>query len=362
MSTLRVALEALRWAAGGWLLWRIPRPRPAPGAEGAGSLDGVSVVVPARDEAESLPALLRSLAGQRPAPARVVVVDDHSTDGTSAVARAAGVDVVTAPPLPEGWTGKSWACWTGAETTSSPVLVFLDADTVVSPGGLARLASEQRSRGGLLSVQPFHLPVRASERLALFFNVVGMMGVGAFSPGRSRHPPSGAFGPAMVCRRDDYETVGGHRRVRGAVADDVALAAEFSRSGLPVACLGGRGTVSFRMYPRGLGQLVEGFSKNMATGAWRTRPLTLALVFAWVSGCIVASWSVRLGGVAGPALYAAYVTQLAWMARRIGRFGWWPVVLFPVPLAVFLVVFARSCLLTFVTGRVRWRGRTVVTR
>lgn len=364
MTATRLALEALRWAAGVWLLWRIPRCR-----DRTAPVDGVAVVVPARDEEATLPLLLASLAAQQPVPAEVVVVDDHSTDATAEVARRAGATVVTCDPLPAGWTGKAWACWTGANATASPTLVFLDADTEMAAGGLGRVVAEQAARGGLVSVQPFHVMRRPYERLSAFFNVVAMMGVDAFGPLRRRLPPRGAFGPCLVVGRDDYLAVGGHRAVRAEVVEDVALAQRFTASGRPVACLGGRGTVRFRMYPAGVGPLVEGWSKNFAAGAGATRPLTFVLISVWLSGCISAAWypvAAVLGrgsssGVAAALLYAAYAGQLAWMLARIGRFGAATPLAFAVPLGFFLVVFARSLVLTHVRGEVRWRGRAVAT-
>ena len=364
MTAARLALEALRWLAGVWLLWRIPRCRPGDGAPAA-----VAVVVPARDEEATLPRLLASLAAQDPSPREVVVVDDSSSDATATVGRRGGAEVVAAGALPRGWTGKSWACWKGVAATSSPTLVFLDADTELAAGGLARVVAEQARRGGLVSVQPFHVMRRPYERLSAFFNVVSMMGVDAFDPRSGRRPPRGAFGPCLAVGRADYHAVGGHRAVRDDVVEDVALARRFTAAGLPVTCLGGRGTVSFRMYPGGVGQLVEGWTKNFAAGAAATRPLTFLLVSVWLSGCITAAWSLAAaalgaGTVDGPqavALHLAYAGQLAWMLSRIGSFGPATPLAFPIPLAFFLAIFARSVLVTAVGGEVRWRGRRVPT-
>ncbi|HVE45175.1 MAG TPA: glycosyltransferase [Acidimicrobiales bacterium] len=432
MTASRVALELVRWLAGTWLLWRIrtcgvdtddPPNRHLDLAGRAAMDEGeglVVVVIPARDEEERLPRLLESLAVQDPRPAQVIVVDDASRDATAEVARSAGATVVAAGPLPAGWTGKSWACATGAEvagavaasrgdspagavaasrgddragavaasrgenpggagtetaSTAAPphhearpalsavhaTLVFLDADTTLAAGGLSRLLGEHRRRGGLVSVQPFHVMERPYEALSAFFNLVSMMGVGAFTPRRNARP-AGAFGPCLVSSTADYAATGGHAHpdVRGRVVEDVALAQRFAGAGLPVSVLGGRGTISFRMYPRGLSQLVEGWTKNFATGASSTRPFTFVLISLWLSGCISAAW--YMPAPAPLVVYLAYTGQLAWMLRRIGRFGWWPVLLYPVPLAFFLVVFARSLVLTHLRGEVRWRGRTISTR
>ncbi|MEY2454501.1 MAG: 4,4-diaponeurosporenoate glycosyltransferase [Acidimicrobiaceae bacterium] len=292
--------------------------------------------------------LLASLRPELRPGDQLIVVDDSSSDDTADVASRGGASVVNAPPLPDGWTGKAWACATGAAASTTDTLVFLDADVSVEPGGLDRIVGAHP--GGLLSVQPFHVTVRPYERLSLFFNIVAMMGTEAFTPLGSRRRPSGAFGPCLVTRRDDYEAVGGHASVKSAVLDDVELARRYLASGRPVVCLGGKGTLSFRMYPHGLRQLIEGWSKNIAGGTGKTRVLAVLLVVLWIALCLQAPWL-------GWQFYAAVVVQLAWMARRIGRFGVLALVLYPIPLLAFLAIYVRSIYLTYVRKRVSWRGR-----
>ncbi len=369
MTTTRLALESLRWLTGVWLLWHVARCRPAR-VDGARLASTTSVVIPARDEEAMLPRLLASLAVQEPPPAQVVVVDDASVDATAEVARRGGATVVAAGSLPPGWTGKTWACWTGAGAAAEPVLAFLDADTELEPGGLARILDEHDRRGGLVSVAPDHVTVRPYEWLSAFFNVVAMMGLDAFDPLRRRRVPRGAFGPCLVTTRADYLASGGHEAVRAEVVEDVALARRYIASGRPVTCLGGRGTIRFRMYPAGPAQLVEGWTKNFAGGAGAARPVTFLLISVWLSGCISAPWYLGAAGfdrgalslVAAGALYLAYVVQLFWMLGRIGRFGRITAPLYPVVLAFFLVVFARSIVLTHVRGEVTWRGRSIATK
>src|SRR5918993_2324740 len=90
---------------------------------GAHSPDrAVSVVVPARDEEDTLPALLHSLARLDTAVSEVVVVDDDSGDATASVARSGGAVVLPAGTPPPGWTGKAWACHVGAQATGGQLL------------------------------------------------------------------------------------------------------------------------------------------------------------------------------------------------------------------------------------------------
>ncbi|WP_296604956.1 glycosyltransferase family 2 protein [Nocardioides sp.] len=361
--------------AGQWLVRDLRTVPTAAGADsGAGRRADVCVVVPARDEERTLPALLASVRAQSSPVAEVVVVDDSSRDATAAVARAAGAHVVDAGPPPAGWTGKAWACHTGTRAGGGDALLFLDADTVLAdPEALDGLVALLQERGGLVSVQPFHEVERSYEQLSAYFNLVSLMASGAFAPGGARRRPM-AFGPCLLTSRADYERAGGHEAVRGAILDDAALAAAYDRAGLPVSCAVGAEAVRMRSYPGGLRQLVAGWTKNIASGAGAAAPAPTAGAVAWVCvqhavavGGVLALVTVLGGGDAlatgHPALWAAawvaVTAQLRWLLGRAGSFRWWTWALFPLPLLAFDLVFARSAALTLVRRSVRWRGREV---
>ena len=333
----------------------------------------VSIVVPARNEAASIRALLASLAPVRSSVRDLVVVDDGSSDGTGDLARAAGATVLSAPPPPGGWTRKSWAGPRGAAAPAGRRLLFLDADTVLAQGALPALLDLHARRRGLLSVQPHHRPVRAYEQLSSYFNLVSLLGSGLFA----RRPPTTpmAFGPCLLTTRDDYVAAGGHEGIRAEILDDAQLAAAYGRAGLPVSCVVGGRAVAMRMYPGGLRQLVEGWTKNFASGATQADTRSSVAAALWV-----ATHAAVAGGVAsalvdalvpgpgpGPwlpvglwlAAYAATAAHLRHQLGRLGSFRWWTWALFPLPLLVFGLVFLRSLVLTHVLGSVPWRGRDV---
>lgn len=369
MTAERIGL-VLAWLAGWSLLWRVPRLAAASRSSRRGTT--ISVVVPARNEASTLPALLAGLLAQDDPATEIIVVDDHSDDATASIAAAAGTRVVHAADIPPGWTGKTWACWQGAGVARGDLLVFLDADTEPGPQLLARLAAEQARRGGLVSVEPYHRMERATERLSAFFNVVSWMGIGAASARRHRRV-TGAFGPCLVISRADYVGIGGHGAVRGSVLEDVALARHCRDRDLPVRCLGGRGSVHFRMYPGGIRHLIEGWSKNIAAGAGSTPLLRAFLVFAWIAATITVGAAAVMGlasvvaGRGGPPvvvwlIYAAWMLQIGVMLRALGNFGFGSIVGFPVTVTFFVLIFLRSLFLTAVRREVTWKGRSIPVR
>ena len=103
-------------------------------AEVTGATPLVSLVIPARNEAPNIRRCVTSALASTYPDLEVVVVDDHSTDGTGAIvaelaAHDARLRVVTPAPVPDGWFGKQWACSAGAEVARGEILGFFDADT-----------------------------------------------------------------------------------------------------------------------------------------------------------------------------------------------------------------------------------------
>ena len=354
--------------AGAWLLLRM-RPLPTlPATTPQPTPSAVSVVIPARDEASTLPTLLGSLADLDPRPHEVIVVDDHSSDGTADVATQFGATVVAAPPLPDGWLGKPWAAHVGAGAATGDHLLFLDADTWLSTDALDRLVVA--GSDGLLSVQPHHQTERAYEQASAFPNLVSMMGSGAFVAWpRTRRPA--AFGPCLLTSRTDYDLAGGHAAVRGEVVEDLHLARAYRAAGLPVRCRAGGETVGFRMYPGGVRQLVEGWTKNLAAGAAGASPVAVAGAVWWVAACCAVAatgvgagiqWIAGTGGApVAPALaWAVVALEVHWLLGRIGRFRWWTSVLFVLPLLAFVALFTVSLVRTVLRRPATWRGRALM--
>ena len=356
-------LLGLAWLLGWVLTWRVPRlPREAPPTETDD--EPLTVIIPARNEASSLPNLLGDLAAHRPAGCRVLVVDDHSEDDTAAIARSFDfVELLEASSVREGWVGKTWACHTGAQAVERGAIVFLDADVRVHGDALARAAAERRRRGGLLTIWPYHRVEKPYEHLSMIFGVASFAASGAGSLLPPKRPRAG-FGPCMVTTKADYEAVGGHESVKASVIEDFRLSARYADHGLPVTNLGGRGDVSFRMYPDGLRTLLDGWTKNFGTGAAAIGFLRLAAIVTWLTFAFgTLFWGGGVDYHTMPRiLYGLFALQLYVMQRQMGNFSVLCALLYPLQILLLLAVLLRSLWHTHVRRSVRWRGREVSTR
>ncbi|MGH7033827.1 MAG: glycosyltransferase, partial [Stellaceae bacterium] len=220
----------------------------------------IVAVIPARNEAAVVGRAIASLLAQDYAgDFRIVLVDDHSTDGTAEAAReAAGaqvgrVAIVAARPLPPGWTGKLWALSEGVRQVDEPpaLYLFTDADIAHHPSNLSELAARlEGERRDLVSLMVKLRCESLAERFLIppFVFFFAMLYPFAWS-NAPRRSTAAAAGGCILLRRSAYERIGGWESLKGELIDDCALARAVKRSGSIWLGLTRR-TISLRAYPR----------------------------------------------------------------------------------------------------------------
>ena len=201
------------------------------------SLPPLDIVVPARDEAAGIEASLRSLLAQDyPGAIRITLVDDGSTDGTGAIARNIAdprLQIIDGAPRPPGWSGKLWAVAQGVTHGQAALLLLTDADIVHDPLHLATLAAKlEQDRLDLVSemveLRCTSLAERALVPAFVFFFQL-LYPFARVNDPRSR--TAAAAGGTVLLRRAALARAGGIERLRGALIDDVALAAALKPHG-----------------------------------------------------------------------------------------------------------------------------------
>ena len=220
----------------------------------------VDIIVPARNEAESLPHTLPSwLEQDYQGPWRVILVDDHSSDDTTNIARAIAAEkglesklsVIAAPELPAGWGGKVAAMQAGLSRSAADFVLFTDADIAHPPFNLTRLVSRAVAyRFDLTSLMVKLRTVDLIEKLMIpafifFFALL--------YPFRRANNPSSriaaAAGGVMLVRRAVLEQAGGLVQIKNALIDDCALARIIKKSGGKLCLTLTHDTFSLRPYP-----------------------------------------------------------------------------------------------------------------
>jgi len=234
----------------------------------------ISILIPARNEELRLTPCLDSVTGNDYSNFEVLVLDDHSDDGTAGLIDRhtqgdSRIRRLTGKDLPGGWTGKAWACHQLSQAAKGDLFLFLDADTWLSVTALSsavNVALEQQS--DLLSIWPQQETKTWSEILVIpFVHLFILLYLPHWMRGRQAQLGA-ANGQFMLFRKAAYEKIGGHESVRGHMVEDIALARRLRREGLKVLNLDGsdpgapEALVRCRMYTR-FAEVWEGFTKNL---------------------------------------------------------------------------------------------------
>lgn len=337
----------------------------APGAPSVTQL--VTVIIPARNEEDVLGACLDSLLVQTYSALEILVVDGSSTDRTRAVAqaRAPRVVLLDEPPLPDGWVGKNWACWTGAQRARGELLLFLDADVVLDPQAITTAVEwAQRDRADLVTFASRIEMVGAWQKIVLPFYV--QMVLTYFRTPRVNRPDSRAAmanGQFLLVQRGAYDEIGGHLAIRDRVLEDVALAQRFRAARKTLRVAWTPELVTARMY-RNARAMYEGLLKTVSGvrfSAAREAGFAIGLVGLYWLPLAVLPLGLWTGSVAvaviGAILWVALFGKHAAFSRAAkapAAYG----LLFPVSVGYYLVLvivaFGRG-----VRGRpFQWKGRS----
>ena len=321
----------------------------------------VSVIIPARNEEVSLGTCLESLVSQSGAKFEIIVVNDHSTDRTGEIAASfAGVRVIEAGVLPQGWTGKNNAVASGAREARGEWLLFTDADTVHLPGSLARaLAEAKEHKAEMLSYSPEQIAVTFWEMAIL--PVVFAELARQYSPSKVSDPASpiaAANGQFILIRHDAYDAIGGHAAVADEILEDVALARRVKAAGRKMRFRYAADAVRTRMY-RNFAQLREGWTKNLALLFPRPGGLALKTLIMWLVPWLLVVG--KLGHVLSDPGWNAIFTGcfvllfLKFLRAQFGTERTILAVLFGLPMFSYLLLRSKRM---HGKGTVVWKGRS----
>ena len=266
----------------------------------------VDIIIPARDEVETIRPVIASLVAQDyPGSFRVILVDDNSIDGTaSAAGTHERLTIISGKEKPAGWSGKLWALSQGVEAGSAPVLLFADADITHHPAHLATLVAKMQADHLQMVSEMVRLNCTswAEKFLIPAFIYFFQMLYPFARVNNQRARIAAAAGGTVLIKRQTLEQIGGLERIKSALIDDVTLAGEVKKTG-PIY-LGHSGlATSIRPYPK-LKDIWDMITRTAYTQL-RYSPIWLIgtvigmalvwLVFVWATLFTGFGWQAALG-------------------------------------------------------------------
>ncbi|GAB2546844.1 glycosyltransferase [Rhodanobacter koreensis] len=326
----------------------------------AAALGEITVLIPARNEAEVIGATLAGLQAQG-AGLQVIVIDDQSSDATAQIAAAyPNARIVSGQPLPDGWAGKLWALEQGMVHVRTTLTLLLDADIQLQPGLLgALLAHKQRGGWHLVSLMADLRRTSFWDRLLLPVFVYYFKLLYPFSLSNSRsHHIAAAAGGCVLVDTEALRNVGAFASLRNALIDDCTLARQMKQAGYRIWLGLSRGVVSLRPYGT-LRSIHDMVARSAFTQLGYSTSLLLAVtaVFVLAYGAPFALLDSAHAWPLGVTAWAAMTLSYLPVLRYYRMSPLWALLL-PLSAVLYLGMTWGSALRYWRGVRSCWKGRT----
>ena len=329
----------------------------------------ISVIVPARNEAQAIEQTLRSLLAQHEISLEILAVNDRSTDATGEImdrvatearAQSKNISIIHIAELPTGWTGKTHAMAMAARQATAPWLLFTDGDIIFREDCLHRAILYADSEADHLVLFPTLLLKSFGERMML--SAIQSLSLISWRPWKiadaGNRRESIGIGAFNLIRSDVYRSIGGFEALRMEVLEDLRLGYEVKQNNFRQRIVVGRDLIRVHWAAGALG-VVRNLTKNIFA-VFRFRPLLLL-------GACIALALFCLGPVCG--LFGTWTMRAASLIALASVFGVYRYsgrnlngvsagysVVFPIAVCVIIYMLLRSMFVTLARRGVVWRG------
>ncbi len=330
----------------------------------------VSIIVPARNEEDSIKNCIDSLKALDYPEKEIIVVDGDSTDSTREIlASLSDLKVFEEPPLPKGWVGKNWACYTGYKNSKGELLLFTDGDTVLAAESLkSSVQYLLENELDMFTLIPRVITEGFWENalLPLVFQAIFFLTGGD----RANNPRSRRFmanGQYILIRRSAYKKIGGHEALRSRIDEDYRMAQAVKSAGLKLKIVSAPDFMQTRMY-KNFHELWEGWTKNFYAGSnyrigWFLVGMGLVFTFLLAPFLLlfygILLWLMSVTStvlLAGLLIVGILTVRTVFMYLRWHYKARYALALV-LSVTIFLAIMINS-MLSYTTGRgVTWKGR-----
>jgi glycosyltransferase involved in cell wall biosynthesis len=328
----------------------------------------VSIIVPARNEEDTIQQSLTTLLRLDYLNYEIVAVNDRSTDRTGEImeqvaaspAAVGRLRLIQHYELPSGWMGKTHAMWTAANQASGEWLLFTDADVLFKPDSLRRaMAYSESQRADHVVLFPRMIMNSVGERMMIaFFQTMFVFGHRPWKvadPKARDHMGVGAFN---LIRRGVYESVGTYAALRMEVLDDMKLGKVVKNAGFAQRNVFGEDLISVR-WARGAKGVINNLTKNFFAVLSFQWPRTLVSAFGMAFLNLMPFLGVWLAHGWGRLPYAIALLSMFliyWGMSRRSAIPAYYFLLHPVSSVLFVYTLLRSMAHTLWNDGIVWRG------
>ncbi len=330
----------------------------------------VSVLIPARNEAANIGNCLNGILEQDYPNFEVIVLNDHSTDGTEEIvnnfaAKDSRVRLIQGEKLPTGWTGKNWACHQLSQKAQGEIFIFTDADNQHEKFVVSNtVAYLQKYQLDLVSAFPQQRTVTFAEKLIV--PIVDFFVYGTLPLWLTYYAPNpslaAANGQWIAFTKKAYREIGGHDVVKNHLVEDTELSRIAKRKGKKTLTTAGTGAVYCRMYSSAR-EVWEGFSKNFYGLTGYHNVTFFGIIFSLIIGFIYPYFLWMIPSVRTLALIAIGLNVLlrALLAIRYKHPFWVSTILHPVSI-IYAITIGLNSFFSFKRGKIRWKGREIAVK
>ena len=322
----------------------------------------VSILIPARNEAETLPHVLQQLVKLDYPDLEIIVLNDFSDDETERIIqtwarRDKRIRYINGSPLPAGWLGKNWACHQLAEQAQGEYFLFIDADVAFIHDQilLNSLAAIQKDNLALLSIFPDQIMDTVGEKLVVPLMHYFLLSVLPLEwifkmPIAVMAAANGQF---MLFDGATYREKKWHQQVKNKIAEDILIMRKVKANSEKGRAFTANGLIKTRMY-RGYREGIQGFGKNILAG-FGNRIAALLVYLTLTVGTLALAWE------------SIYVLEIGLLAILIIRIGTSKMANQSIMDNLFFHPFQIVNLLTIsflsiykkISGNNQWKGRNV---
>ncbi len=334
----------------------------------------VSILIPARNEAENIKRCVRSLLKQDYTNIEILVLDDNSSDNTGQVVKEiekkdSRVKLINGKPLKSGWLGKSYACYQLSKYAKGKYLIFTDADTLHFKNSISSAISCLiKNNLGALSVIPRQIMVSIHERMVVTWVHFGILCLlPLILVKKSKNPLfCTANGQFILFKMEVYKKIGGHKSIKVKILEDIHISKLVKRYGYNFMLFDGSKNIHCRMY-RSFSELISGFSKFMFA-AFDYNIFTISVVIFLISalflfpfillplGFLIFNWPKIITNLIIVQIITIFVMRIVLAIRLNSRIL--DVLLQPLSMIYIILICFNSILQTKFGKGVCWKGRS----